>query len=383
MAEAHKIPESLISKTEIFDAKTPMTKIVAAVQQYGAIVVNRGSEYFGIIDSKTIYRYFQDLKLPKSEAASKFATRVPRISDSTSIDDVVGYFHKARTNALPYMKNNKIAGILTRSTMMKVLLSLDKIGGLTVGRAMSSPLIAIDVNATVSQTRNIMRSNKINRLAVLDGNRLLGLVTNYDLIGGYLKTNERLPEMKSYTYTPSNIRLSDVVQRNPRTIDQSRPLEDAVRSMVENKISSLLVTKGDKPVGIITDLDVIISASAQGAEEGSQIFISGLDADTYQFEDEIRDMLKAFISKTERLSRINIDYISVVVKKFKTKSYEIGARLSMGNQGTLNMHTTGYIFERTMADLLTKLERETKKRKEKYITLRKILHERAEEEQAE
>ncbi len=383
IAEIHRIPESLISKTQVFDAKTPITKIVPAVQEYDAIVVNKSNEYFGIIDFGIIYKYFKDLKLPKAEAASKFATRVPRITDSTSIDDVIDYFHKARTKALPYVKNNKISGILTRSTMIKILLSMNRISGLTVQSAMSTPLIAIDANATVSQTRNAMRNNKVNRLAVLDGNSFVGIVTNYDLVKGYLKMNERLPERKSYTSSPSNLRLSDIVQRNPRTIDQSRPLEDAVRNMVENNISSLIVTKGDKPVGIVTDLDIIISASAQGAGEGDNIFISGLDADTYQFEDELRDTLKVFIAKTEKFNRTDVNYISVVVKKFRTKSYEISARLSFGKESTLNIHTTGYIFERTMADLLDNLSKEIKKKKEKYITLRKVMHERADVNQGE
>jgi len=328
-----------------------------------------------------IYRYFQDLKLPKAEAASKFAMRVPRVSDSTSIDDVIDYFHKARTKALPYVKNNKISGVLTRSTMIKVLLSLNRISGLNVKNAMSTPLIAIDANATVSQTRTAMRNNKVNRLAVLDGSSFVGLVTNYDLVSGYLANNERLPEKKSSSYSPSNLRLTEVVQRNPRTIDQGRPLEDAVRSMVENNVSSLIVTRENKPIGIVTDLDIIISASAQGGAEASKIFISGLDADTYQFEDELRDMLKAFVAKTEKFNRTDVNYLSVNVKKFRTKSYEISARLSFGREGTLNIYTTGYIFERTMADLLDNLSKEIKKKKEKDVTLRKIKHERPEVDQ--
>ncbi len=383
VAEVNTIPEGLISKTQVFDAKTPITKIVPAVQECDAVVVNKNNEYFGIIDFRMIYRYFQDLKLPKAEMASKFATRVPRVSNSTSIDDVIDYFHKARTRALPYVRNNKVSGILTRSTMIKVLLSLNRIRGLTVKHAMSTPLIAIDVSASVPQTRTVMKNNKVNRLAVLEGSRFIGMVTNYDLVGVYLKNNERLPERKNYTYTPSNLRLSEIVQRNPRTIDQGRPLEDAVRSMVENKVSSLIVTKGDSPIGIITDLDIIISASAEGGAGRDKIFISGLDAETYQFEDELRDTLKAFIAKTEKFNRADVNYISVVVKKFRTKSYDISARLSIGREGTLNIHTSGYLFERTMADMLDNLAKEIKKRKEKHVTLRKVLHERAEEGQGE
>ena len=383
MVDINRIPEGLISKTMFFDAKAPITKVIPAVQQYDAVVVNKEGGYFGIIDSKIIYRYLQDLRVSTKQTADKFVIRVPRITDTTSMEDVIFYFSKSRSKALPYVKNEKITGILTRSTMVKVLLSLDRLEGINISEAMSSPLVGVDVKSTVTQAKTVMRDNKLNRLAVLEGDRLVGIVTNYDLIAQYLKPQERLPERKNYTYNPSNITLQSVVQRNPRSMDQGRSIKDAARDMIENNISSLVVTKGDKPVGILTDLDIIVSAMAQGGVEGNKIFISGLDADTYQYEDEIRDMLKSFIAKMERMNKIKVDYINVVVKKFKTNSYEIHARLSLGRQGAINSHITGHIFERTMSSMLDVLARDVKKKKEKYLTIRKVLHSSHPDEEVE
>ncbi len=374
MAEFTSIPEGLITKTAFFSERTPITKLVPAVQQFDAVIINKDDGYFGIIDSREIYRYFANFAISKKQASGRYAIRVPRITDSTSIDDVIYYFQKSRAKALPYQKNDRISGVLKRNTLLKVLLSLDRLRDVKVSDAMVSPVIAIDIKSTVTQAKAAMRANKINRLMVLENDRFAGMVTNYDLIDRYLKPQERLPQRKSYTYTPSNLALESVVQRNPRTIDYNRSLKDAVRDMVENGISSLVVTRGDKPVGILTELDIITSAAAGGGMEGNKVLISGLDSDTYQYEDEIRSMLKVFIEKTERMSRIRVDYISVVVKKFKSKSYEMHARLSLGKQGIINAHVTGHIMERTMGDVLNILSREVKERKERYLSIRKIYH---------
>ncbi len=371
-----KIPEGLISETEVFDSNALITKLIPAVQKYDAVIVNKGSDYFGIVDSRILYRELQNLRMTKTQKAERFVVRVPRITDSTSIDDVVYYFHKARTRALPYSKDGKIRGILTRQTILKVLLSEDKLKDLKVSDAMVSPLIGIELKSNVTQAKRVMRDNKINRLAVFDGDKFVGLVTNYDLLGNVATPQERLPQRKSYMYNPSNISLDNIMQPNPQSIDYSRSLNEATRILVERGISSLVVLKNSKPVGVLTELDVIsrAMASGSGGPAANKVIISGLDQDTLQYEDEIRDSLKSFVEKVERMSNMEVDYISVVVKKFKTNSYEIHARLSLGRNGIINTSITGHLFERTMRDLLDILAKDVRKMKERYLTVRKVLH---------
>ncbi len=384
MAEPYYIPEGLISETKSFDSKTPVTSIVQAIKRYEAVIVNNDKGYYGIIDSRTIYKSFQSLIAQRKDAADKYAVKVPRVTDATPIDDVVYYFAKSRVKALPYMKGGKTVGVLRRSTLLKVLLSLGQLTGMTVSEAMVSPLIGIDVNATVSQAKAAMKDNKINRIAVMDHDRLLGIVTNYDFFDRYFRQQERLPQRKSDMFSASNIRLDSIVNRNMRMIDSARGLSDAVRDMVENKVSSLVVTKGSKPVGILTELDVIVSAMAKGQAATNRIFISGLTPETYEYEDEIREMLDSFLSKIERLRNVNVEYISLVVRKFKTKSYELHARLALsGKSGIINKHVEGHIFERTLSQLLDLLAQDVQKNKEKYLSVRKVLHNAHPEEEVE
>ena len=383
MAYPVNIPEGLISETEIFDSKTPITKIIPAIKEYDAVIVEKDNDYCGIIDSREIYKSIQGLRAPRNQSAGNFVKKVPRITDSTTIDDVIYYFYKARSKALPYTKNNKIKGILKRVTLLKMLLSTSRLDGIKVGDAMVAPVIGINIDATVSQARAAMRGNKINRLIVLDNEKFAGIVTNYDLIDKYAKSDERLPQMKSYMYNPSNITLESVVQKNPLTIEREDSLDNATRMMVEKGVSSLVVLHKEKPVGILTELDLIESAMARGTREETKIFLSGLDAYTYEYEDEIREMLRSFMSKAEKISKVSITYISVVVKRFKTKSYDLHARLALaGSGGIINAHASGHMFERTMSDLLGILEKEIKRKKERYLTVRKVLHNaHAEEEE--
>ena len=378
----HNIPEGLISKSEVFDSKTPITKVIPAIKEYEAVIIDKDGDYYGIIDSRAIYKSIQGLRSPKNQAASNFVVKVPRITDSTTIDDVIYYFYKARTRALPYVKNDKVRGVLKRGTLLKMMLSTSRLDGIKVADAMVSPLIGMSIDSTVGQARATMRGNKINRLAVLDGDKFVGIVTNYDLIDRYVKTDERLPAMKSTVYNPSIIKLESVVQKNPVSIDAEDSLDNATRVMVERGISSLIVTHRDKPVGVLTELDIVESAMARGTREESKIFISGLDAQTYEYEDEIREIVRGFLSKAQKMTHISIDYISIVVKHFRANSYELHARLALaGSGGIINAHVTGHLFDRTMRDLLEILENEVKRKKGQYLSMRKVLHNQHMEEE--
>jgi predicted transcriptional regulator len=216
-----------------------------------------------------------------------------------------------------------------------------------------------------------MRNNKVNRLAVLDNSRFVGLVTNYDIVQKFTKVEDRLP-MNSRVYRLSNVPVSDIMERNPKVIDHERALSEAVRVLVENGISSILVFKNDKPVGMLTVMDVLESVIAKRNIEERKVFISGLDADSFQYNDDIREELKSFIDHAEKLSGISIDYVTLRVKRVGNKSYEIQVRLSLGNKGIISLHTTTPSFQESFRNTMARLKERLMKEKGKMLTVRKV-----------
>lgn len=50
------------------------------------------------------------------------------------------------------------------------------------------------------------------------------------------------------------------------TIDADKPVVEVAKAMAENKISSVVVTEDGKPLGIITERDIVIRVDAQCEE---------------------------------------------------------------------------------------------------------------------
>ena len=65
----------------------------------------------------------------------------------------------------------------------------------TAGEAMSAPAVTIESTRPIHEAAAIMTSRRVNRLPVVDGGRLVGIVTRADLLRAYLRTDEELADV--------------------------------------------------------------------------------------------------------------------------------------------------------------------------------------------
>jgi acetoin utilization protein AcuB len=114
---------------------------------------------------------------------------------------------------------------------------------------MRTPAVAIPPATTLADAYRTMQEKHIRHLPVLDGDRLVGVITDRDL---RLATSAL-----SATPFAADRRVADVMRMNPFTADPLDPVEDAARTMRERKIGCLPVSDGGRIVGIVTGLDLL------------------------------------------------------------------------------------------------------------------------------
>ncbi|MCJ7616206.1 MAG: CBS domain-containing protein [Desulfobacterales bacterium] len=106
--------------------------------------------------------------------------------------------------------------------------------------------ITITEKASVSEAIEMMKINSIRHLPVVsEGNLLAGLVTLADLKQGLI------PSMIA------GVTLSDLIIKNPITVDPDDDIEIAAQLIYKNKIGGIPVEKNGKLVGIITETDIL------------------------------------------------------------------------------------------------------------------------------
>lgn len=120
---------------------------------------------------------------------------------------------------------------------------------------MTSNPVTVSPSCPLQEAYWLMIENEVHRLPVLDGDRLVGIVTMEDL-----RRVEPLPgiglDLVKITNMLSKMTIHQIMTRKPKTIPPDASLIDAARMMLEYKISTLPVVEGNQLVGIITESDV-------------------------------------------------------------------------------------------------------------------------------
>jgi len=90
---------------------------------------------------------------------------------------------------LPVVKDGEIVGMLTERNLREHSGYLDTT---KVNVAMSTPVISVGPNTTVQDATRLMLRHKIGGLPVVDGGKLVGIVTTIDMLRAFLEVVERL-----------------------------------------------------------------------------------------------------------------------------------------------------------------------------------------------
>ena len=122
----------------------------------------------------------------------------------------------------------------------------------TVKDYMSAPIYVIERNEPIQRARNLMFKYGIGRLPVLDGGKLVGIVTKYDITN---RLNQAAPEWRRRPIDKVPIQV--VMTEKPITIFPDATMPQAAELLIENGISGLPVERDGEIVGMVTSRDMV------------------------------------------------------------------------------------------------------------------------------
>ena len=122
---------------------------------------------------------------------------------------------------------------------------------------MVKEVASLDVNDELSLANDIMRLGRIRHLPVVDGPRLVGIISERDLFRSSLAQALGYGTQASRELMKT-LRIKDVMVPQVVTVSPETDLCEAVRLMVDRKIGCLPVVETDRLVGLITETDILL-----------------------------------------------------------------------------------------------------------------------------
>ncbi|OGO25101.1 MAG: hypothetical protein A2W33_06555 [Chloroflexi bacterium RBG_16_52_11] len=136
-----------------------------------------------------------------------------------------------------------------------------------VRERMKHPVITVKPEMQITDALNMMRREHIRRAPVVKNSKLVGIVSDKDLLNASPSSATSL-SIWEMNYLLSKVQVKDVMTKNVLTITEDTTIEEAARIMSDHKIGGLPVMRGENIVGIITETDLFkIFLELMGARE--------------------------------------------------------------------------------------------------------------------
>lgn len=125
----------------------------------------------------------------------------------------------------------------------------------TVAEIMTRDVVTVEEDDSLANLRESLKTLRFRHLPVTDEDRLIGLVTETDLLG--IASSNLLPHHAAQDRDlGERFRVRDIMVRDVVTIRPDTPLQQAARLLLKQRVNCLpVVDEDDVLLGIVTSSD--------------------------------------------------------------------------------------------------------------------------------
>jgi acetoin utilization protein AcuB len=127
----------------------------------------------------------------------------------------------------------------------------------TVGDWMTKNPITVDAGASIIEAIHLLRERNVRRLPVMKNGRLVGLITEKQLMG-YMPAKATTLDQWELHYLIARTPVTEAMNPTPHTVRPETPLAEAARLLHDRKLNGVIVVDeaGDM-VGIMTTTNAL------------------------------------------------------------------------------------------------------------------------------
>lgn len=143
-----------------------------------------------------------------------------------------------------------------------------------VSEIMREEVVTLAANETLDLTQDVMNLGRVRHMPVLDGDRLVGIVSRRDVLEASLSRALDFDAASRRSFLRS-VEVGEVMAKELVTVDPDTTLADAAQLLVRRKIGCLPVVDPDgRLLGLVTETDLLSAAYLDDVEEDAAIEVS-------------------------------------------------------------------------------------------------------------
>ncbi|QLG61134.1 CBS domain-containing protein [Halorarum salinum] len=269
------IRDIVSTEFETLDGDARASELEGTLRETGAkaVVVTEDGEYEGVVTPARL----NSAHLDPDAKVRGLVWHVGKVDVDDDVRRVARLMVGSNATVLPVFDGDDLRGVITAEALLAEVQPYLRV--LSVEDVYSGELVSISPETTLGEVLHTLRERRITHLPVVEGSEAVGIVSIYDVLefttremqrgqggsparevqtgggrshGGF---GERAGDLDRMLELPAE----DVMTTPVETTTPDERLDAAVGTMLDAGISSLVVTVGDDPDGIVTVTDVLRS----------------------------------------------------------------------------------------------------------------------------
>ena len=279
--------------TVSLEEKVATAAKIMSDQRISCLVIMDYGNVVGIITETDVLRRVGNKSndLYRTELSQIMSSPVESASSDLSILQAGKIMGRKHIKRLPIIENGKLVGIVTQTDLVRALTSYGM--WRDVSEIMSRNLACVQTDSSVADAAEIMTVRKISCIIVMDGNNVVGILTQKDLLGRVVALQRN----------PANIRMEEVMSFPVTSVPYNLSVFSASKLMEEMNIRRLVVMNDKRLCGVVTQTDIFMAVrdKLQDEEEKSIRLLDESKSNIYKtdLDGKITYINPSFISLLE------------------------------------------------------------------------------------
>jgi CBS domain-containing protein len=155
----------------------------------------------------------------------------------------------------------------------------------TAGEIMTADVVTVEASRPLAELEEVFLRHQIHGAPVLDGGRLVGIVSRSDVVRQLKLEEERIAASAFYlepsdadalraedfarvleaaAHRVATLRVRDLMVEDLVTVVAEASVQEVAQRMAERRIHRVLVTRGEELLGIVTSFDLVRLIAEKG-----------------------------------------------------------------------------------------------------------------------
>ena len=374
--EEIKVEDVMTKDVVVVKVGDPLSKAISKMQEHGfheLPVVNERGELVGYINYRILMR---KKSIPLYSRVDNVMVKPPVVAPNNTLVEAVKVLLDSGFRSVPVVWKEKLVGILSRTDIIAKVVDMEDVASIPVEDVMTSEPEVVEENSPVQYAIDIMRKLGETEVPVVDEHRkITGTVHIREAAKAIWREKERASLGEVAGEKKRVEILVKEIMSPPVYVEENATLGDAVKKMIKFHSSiCTVVDKENRPIGIISQRDVIEAVVRKGQQEGVFVQITGMDIEDVETYQIIYSMVEDFLKKINRFKEFKPQLLTFHVEEHhitgKEIKYSVRARLTTDRK-LFFAKTYDWNMFRAFKGVLEILERNVKKEREKLLEFRR------------